>query len=405
MIRQAGTLLAAHLLLVIAAKGQTGWRDASLPNPTSSGSATLSARIHYPSTQAGPNVPLLPRPGGYPVVVFLHGYGGLGRNYPDLGDRLAAAGFLAVLSDTAMIQPNVQRDDGIALFAALVAENAQSGSFWQGAIDMTRAAVSGHSMGGGNSVRILAANPGYRTGVLFAPWHGVGLGGGAPFAPVYGPQIATPLLILHGEGDTSLSWQLTAQSYYDHANGYTGSKAFVLLNHDCTHSNVARLPAGSTAVDVAVFERSLATAIGWLGAQLRDEADGLEAVLGPTLLAEPRLSQLQVSIREPRLWRQGAPTPGSNVDFRLSGEPGVAALAIALGPGNLTTPFGELLLDLGSTVVLNGAPIVADDLQLTAFAIPNDPTFVGLGLWLQGVAETDANGLRLTNRIEFVVTL
>lgn len=400
------TLLLFTLLLAPAAPAQVGWRDDAFANPTTSGSSALLARVHYPATQAGQNAPLRSRAGGYPIVVFLHGYGGLGRNYPDLGDRLAAAGFIAVLSDTARIELQVQRDDGIALLAALRQENARTASFWFGSLDTARAAVCGHSMGGGNTVRVLSANPGYRAGICFAPFNGLEstTSGVFSFAELHAPRVAVPLLILHGEGDTTLDWQRTAQAYYDKANGYTGMKVFVRLDGDCTHMNVARLDGSSTAVDRAVFQRSLDSAVGWLAAQLEGRAEGLEQVVGPALRAEPRLAQLQSAVRRPALWSDGPALLGGTVGLRLAGEGGPAVLLIAAAPADLPTPFGRLRLDPATTVWLNTAAIPAGGLQRTDVPIPNDPLLLGARAWLQGAAQTDGVGLRLSNAIELVVT-
>ncbi|MCA8951217.1 MAG: hypothetical protein KDE27_17045 [Planctomycetes bacterium] len=403
MIHRVCATFLVSLLLIATASAQVGWRDEALPNPTTGGSATLLARCYYPALQSGQNAPLLPRPGGYPIVVFLHGYGGLGRNYPDLGERLAAAGYLAVLSDTAMTDPTLQAADAAALLPALALENQRIGAFLYGALATDRAALAGHSMGGGNTVRTLATNPGYRTGIGFAPWAGQGSGTQSWFPSAFAPLVAVPLLLLHGEGDTTLNWQTTAQAYYDRATAYTDAKVFVRLDGDCTHSNVARLTPSSGLVDRAVFDRSLTTAIGWLDAVLGDDPRGLEQVVGPTLRAAPHFAEVAVAIRAPQLWTVGEPRVGGAIGFRLAGEPGIAALALALTAGNVATPIGTLVLDPATTVVIATAPVGATNLQLTPYPIPADAALVGLRVFAQGAASTDGGGLRLSNGLDFVI--
>ena len=150
-------------------QGNAGYADLSFQNPTAQGTATLTATVYYPAMAPGRDAPLLPRAGGHPVVVFLHGLNVLGRGYGALGQRFAEQGYVVVLGNTALSSATTQINDGIAMFPALVQANGQAGHLLQGALDMGRAAVSGHSMGGSSTCGVLAANPGYRAGFCFSP--------------------------------------------------------------------------------------------------------------------------------------------------------------------------------------------------------------------------------------------
>ncbi len=396
-------LLAATCTLASLASGQVGWRDAEFPNPTDAGTPKLAARLYYPAFGSGQNAPLAPNSGGYPVVVFLHGFGGLGRFYPELGERLAEAGFIAVLSDTAQTEPQVQRDDGIALLPALASAADQLGPIWSGAFDVQRAAICGHSMGGGNTIRVLAADVGYRTGVCFAPWAGPEVGPEAPFSEVYAPSITTPLLIIHGEGDEQVGWTESSQPYFDGATGYSGLKVFARFGQSGTHSNVVRLSGIPTLIDRLVLQRSLDTVVGWLAATLTNEPRGLEQVLSDPLLEDPRVAQVQVTVREPQVWLDRVAVVGGSVGIRLAGQPGIAGLFVAAQPAFLPTPFGPLLLDPASTAGLNSTPIPASGPQQTLIGIPDDPALIGTSVWLQGATTTDGLGLRLSNLEELRV--
>ena len=77
------TTALSSLLLTGCLLAQTpyavGTRDIALANTTGQGSSSLTARVHFPAATAGSNVPVLPQQGGWPVVVFLHGFLALDR--------------------------------------------------------------------------------------------------------------------------------------------------------------------------------------------------------------------------------------------------------------------------------------------------------------------------------------
>ena len=319
---------------------------------------------------------------------------------------MANAGFIAVLSDTAATQPNLQRDDGIALHPALQIANSQSASFWFDSLDIARMAICGHSMGGGNTVRVLAENPGYQVGIGFAPWNGIFPDGtGTLFSTTHASAVTTPLLILHGEGDTVLDWQTTAQLYFDETTSYSDTLAFVLLDEACDHGNVTRLDSRSSPVDHAIFDRSMTTAIGWLRAHLLGDFAGLEEAIGPALLDEPHLSQLAAAVRSPHLWSVGETKVGETIGFRLSGELGGAWLFASPFADEVETLYGVLRVDAGSLISVNEMPITAIGPQSTPITIPNTPSLVGVTAWLQGIAHTDGFGPRLSNPTNIILTM
>jgi hypothetical protein len=178
-----------------------GYRDLTLPNPTSQGSPLLPVRVYYPALTAGQNAPMVTPPAaGYATVVFLHGLFTIGSSYSRLGKHLARKGYVAVMNETGAISPFQQADDGAALYHALIVANGQSGHVLQGALDMNRAGLCGHSVGAGNTVTVLASNPGYKAGLCFAPIY--------PGAATTN-QVDVPLGIIQGTGDFVLIWSLT----------------------------------------------------------------------------------------------------------------------------------------------------------------------------------------------------
>lgn len=256
----------------------------TLPNPTDAGSPELKCMVWYPGHERFSRA-IAPAPeGGYPVIVFLHGRGGPAIAYTALGRRLAAEGYVVVLSDTALFEPDVQRDDGIALFAALGEANATEASFWQDNLDMGAVGVAGHSMGGGSAAHVLAENPGYRAGFAFAPWDG-----GRDFAAT-GGRIDVPLGIIHGEGDTTLPWRTTGKVLYD-ALPRGAEKFLYLVNHDMTHQNLAVLLPFAKDATREVFETSATLCAAFFDKHLRGSARELSRRLADKS-DEPRLVRL-----------------------------------------------------------------------------------------------------------------
>ena len=371
-----------------------GFRNMGISNVGSKGSKTLWAKVYYPATKAGASAPILPKAGGWPVVVFLHGYSGLGSNYPDLANRLAAMGFVMVMSDTARFSPDLQLDDGKALFPSLVGENKRKASPLFGALDLQRAAVMGHSMGGGNSLRVLAENPGYRCGVALAPWDGKGFITNFNYPPKYGPKIRQPFLILHGEGDSRLDWKQTAFRWFQSATKVRGLSAFWLLDKNCDHKNVARLLSSSTKTDKEVFSKILGFAGAWLKRFLGDKAPELEAVLGPKLASGKYLRQLRLRVGAPEFWISGTGRLGAPLGFRLLGEPGMGVLFFAAKTGKLQTPWGTLLLDPRTMHPLAAKFLGASRIFALDQTIPKDPSLVGLGIPFQGLSLSSILGLQ-----------
>ena len=233
MVRALALAASGMLLCSLAVGQEAGYRDLSFPNTTGQGSSTLSARVYYPATAAGANTPMVTPPaGGYPLGVFLHGWLQQGTSYPKLGNFLAKKGYVAVLNNTGQFSSSVQGNDAKAYYPALSVASTQPGNFLQGAIDMNRAALSGHSMGGGNTIEVLANNPGFRCGFVFAPIY--------PGASTTA-QVDVPLGVIHGEGDFVLIWSLTGLNVYNQATGVTGLRTFYRMDFSCGHNNLTSL--------------------------------------------------------------------------------------------------------------------------------------------------------------------
>lgn len=367
-----------------------GYITTAFPNPSSQGTGFLTARVYYPALSTGFNAPLRVLAGGYPVIVFLHGYGGIGSFYSVLGKMFAEAGYVTVLSDTAQFSASTQVLDGSALFPALRNANNQAGNFLEGALDMSRAGVCGHSMGGGSTVNVLLHNPGYAAGFCFAP------------VSASSAAVRVPLGVVHGTGDTTLAWATTGQAVYQQATNYTGMKFFYLLDNSCNHTNVAGLSLNSQT-SLAVWDRCAAIAIGFFDRFLNDEPNGLEEIVGPTGRAEPRLVQVSVEVETPDIWQVGAAAIGQSTRITMVAEPGRALIFVAARTDSVPTPFGTLLLDPATLSVVHSGTIAADQLLSTTLPVPNIPALIGARVYLQAAGATANAALRLGTRVELTI--
>lgn len=384
-------LLVALLAAPLLAQGfAAGRADIVLANPTGQGSANLPATIYYPAATAGLGVPLLPQPGGYRVLVFLHGLNVLGSGYGALGTRFAQNGYVVVLGNTAQSSATLQVQDGIATFAALAQANTQPGLL-QGALDMTRVGLAGHSMGGATTPGVLAANPGYRCGFCFAP-------GVAPSAP----QVTVPMGVCHGAGDTFLNWQTFGLPLYQNLTAVQQLRSFHLLNSDCTHGNVAGY-VQATQVDRDVFAATSKVALGFFDCFLDGDVAGLEQVIGTEARSEPRLQQLDCEVRAPQHWAVGRPGLGQTFTLRIAAEPGPVGLFTAASQATWSTPFGLGLLDPATLVVVATGAVANDRLWSLPVLVPADPALVGVTVLTQGLGLVPAAVLGTTGLVTTVI--
>lgn len=120
----------------------------------------ISTELYYPASTNGSNVPVLPGTDKYPVVVFGHGFVIPTSAYVWLGDSLARQGFIVAMPNTeGSFLPshgNFGRDLSVVASKLILADNDPASPFFQRVLN--KAAVGGHSMGGGAS--FLAAGSG-----------------------------------------------------------------------------------------------------------------------------------------------------------------------------------------------------------------------------------------------------
>lgn len=137
-----------------------GKRNISFTDPSRS-NRNIPFECYYPADQAGVNVPLASGAQKFPIVVFGHGFVIPASAYAWLGDSLARNGYVVAVPTTEsgfLPSHGAFGKDLYFLCAQLKAENNNNSSFLYQRI-WPKAAVSGHSMGGGSSILAAAEGP------------------------------------------------------------------------------------------------------------------------------------------------------------------------------------------------------------------------------------------------------
>jgi dienelactone hydrolase len=267
---------------VVTAVQPIGWRTQRFPRGGSK-DGSLAAVVCYPSKVAAEdehNAQLAPRKGGYPVIVFMHGLGGSGSQMLGVGRHFARNGYIAVLTDTTRFNRSLQARNGAAFFSCLKLCNADEDSFLHGQLDTERVGIGGHSMGGGNSMRVLGENPGYKAGFCFAPWTtGRGLEKKS-YVDMYASTIKVPLGIVHGVKDRVLPWKKNAMRLFEATQKDATMKVLWVLDDTASHINIA-IQRNRRPADVAVFKLCLKTATAFFDRHLKGQANALDGMLDP----------------------------------------------------------------------------------------------------------------------------
>ena len=376
-----------------SAQHAVGVRDVAWTNTTAQGTAVLTARVHYPAVNAGLNQLVLPRPNGWPTVVFLHGFGLIGNDYTELGNALARAGFIAVMSNTAQLGNLTQEYDGRALFTAVCAANRADPFF--GSFDTTAIALLGHSMGGGNVANVLAHNPGYRCGLALAP---------VPPRTGNGALVGVPLGVVVGTGDATTPFLMNAQPFYQSLTAYRQIKFLHLLGPNCNHNDVAGL-ALTTAAHREVFAHVCDLAIAHLERFLLERAAALEDTIGENSRAVSQFVSLTHEFERPQIWTAEPLRMGHRVRLSMAGEPGLVGTIAALSQvGNpIATPLGTLRLDPSRAIVgVYGFVGPGRRFDYTMI-VPNSPAFVGVRFSLQAFGNGRSGGPLLGNAIDLQI--
>ncbi|MAE76594.1 MAG: hypothetical protein CMJ85_06990 [Planctomycetes bacterium] len=388
------SVLCATVLVVVSAHAQThypvGRKNFFFENPTGQGSPRISCTVFYPAVSTGDKTPILRRSGGWPVVVFLHGHSLPGFLYVELGFHLAERGYLTVLKSTTRYDADLQYKDALALIPALQFEHLRKGAFLQGQLDTDRMGLAGHSMGGGNTIRVLTATRRFKAAVVFAPW----IGFGSKWVEKEAALVRTPIAIITGQGDTISPWDKHGSVLFDQLKA-PDSKTLYVLNKDCDHLNVVAWINSTRPWAKEVFEGSMDVATGVLDHYLLNDQRGLDRVVGPASKTNKRLFQHKVRAARPEYFKSGPEGLGKTTLLHIMSAPGPAAHFVSYRASRIPTPFGLFFLDL-STVMLPVIGFVAQSGVLPMpWKIPDDTRLKGAYMTFQGLG-MGRSGVRLT---------
>lgn len=393
MIRTLPFASVLALAASMSAQGllQAGYRDVAFPNTTGQGTPYLFSRVVYPSETGGHFAPVAPNTNGWPVIVMLHGFSMWGQHYTLLGETWAKAGFLVLQLDTGIFDYLVLAADAQAAIGALAVANAEQGGFFEGAIDVHRVGLAGHSMGGGVLGMVLATNPDYRCGLALAP-----VFPGAATAA----QVHVPVGIVVGQGDTVTPWQTLSLPYYQALAPQSGLKFCYVMNGSCDHMNVAGLSGANHPVSLRVADLTTGFFRHFLGV----DHTGLDRCLGPAALQAPQFASLLKEVVEPQIWAAAEPEIGHSVRVSVVAEEGPSATlaAVSMGSGVQTT-YGTLLLDPTTLYTWNLAYVQRDGRIDALLNTPNDRNLIGFTVALQILGAGVVAPLRFGSAAEFVI--
>jgi|GEM_PF-5157039 len=120
------------------------------------GNRTLNSRVYYPASTAGQNAQIVLSGAPYPMIAFGHGFAMQTSYYNSYYEHLASLGYVVIAPQFPDTQHGELAQDLLACLEWLRQRNFDGQSFLNGAVDTSRAGLSGHSMGGGAS--LLAAS-------------------------------------------------------------------------------------------------------------------------------------------------------------------------------------------------------------------------------------------------------
>lgn len=396
------SITCALLSSALVAQHPVGISNVSWPNPMGVGSTMIDACVHYPAVQAGVNAPIATpsNPSGYPVVVFLHGYGMIGDDYAAIGDTLAEAGFVAVMLNTAQWSYQTLLEDTRAVYKAIGNEALNPASPFASMFDYTRVGLLGHSMGASVIAYVLNTdpevsppNPGFRCALGLAPVD--------PALAISNYTIDVPLGLVSGQGDTLTPPNSHASPYYHSLAPRDGLKFHYEMGPACDHMNLVGLNSNNPAV----FARSQSIMTGFFGQFLSGSITGLEAILGNDGQSDPNLASLEVDTTVPQVWLDSPLCIGQTSRVSVALEGGWGGLLAASSTAQPTqTVVGTLLLDQSTAFAIEECPVSGERLDVL-LTVPMVPALLGAPFALQGAGSAVNSAFTLGSAIGLEIAL
>jgi pimeloyl-ACP methyl ester carboxylesterase len=243
----------------------------------------IQTEIYYPATSPGDNVAVAS--GQFPVITFGHGFAMSWDAYTNIWQHYVARGFIMafVRTEGSLIPSPSHGDFGTDLRQVsdkMLALNSNGSSIFNGKI-VQKAAIMGHSMGGGASFLAAANNTNIETVIGLAPAETT------PSAIAAAPNVSVPALVFSGTADGVTP---PADHHIPIYQGLTSTcKSFVAItggahcyyansNFNCDFGESTSSPN----ISIARAEQQLATYTildPWLDFKLKDICDSYAAFL------------------------------------------------------------------------------------------------------------------------------
>ncbi len=196
----------------------------------------LPTRVWYPAAagQSGLNAPVRGSGAPYPFIIFSHGLGSPNNASQFLMIHLASHGYIVAAPAYPLSKIGAPGGQTIAdtpaeagdvsfLIDMFIALNETDGDRFEGGIDATRIALTGHSAGGlttiVSSYDSLLRDTRIKASAPMSP-------AACFFQPGYFDDLTVPMLLLHGDHDLLVDVDAHGQSVFDRANA---PKSFVRI--------------------------------------------------------------------------------------------------------------------------------------------------------------------------------
>jgi len=377
-----------------------GWRDVTFLD-TVFGRGTIDGRIFYPAQSAGKDAPADPASGPYPLVAFEHGFTDTPSDYKMLSKHVASWGFVvaSIGTETGLSATmQVEALDTRSLLHWVDDQSATPGTWLAGMAAPGDWAASGHSMGGGSLMYLIAAEPRVRLIVPLEPYRGPLLGGSAGGEANLAAFDGRAFFVA-GEVDGVVPPFTKVHVYFEEAGLAPRDLFYLVLGGG--HSGSTDSPPTNEPLSAPEQQRVHRLVVaGVLRAESLGEEDLFYDLLGEGLLADPL--SFESDSEDPPFWAQESALQPGTLAEGLAGGPGDRALlAWSLVPASKPTPFGILGLKKSALVKVFDGSLSSPD-GAVEVRVPGRASWRGRTLYLQGLVRNGATG-RLTRVVAIAV--
>lgn len=327
------------------------------------GNGSVTATVRYPALTAGTNAALNPAGAPYRAIVFGHGFSLTAALYDTLYAHWASHGYVvvALTTEQGIFSGNLPKFvvDFRAAVLGLRAAAQTAGNPLFGAVSAdARATAIGHSFGGAASIVAASQAPRLFDGVVSLA------------ATATSPQgvdilsaaaaLAVPALHMGASLDTIVPPSSNLVPIYA-ATPATVNRRLIEIaggTHGRFHQTsgldwLLESPPTITVEEQQRLVRRYSTA--FLSTMVAGDPVRLDVYLGPTAAADAALSQQSTALAEAFLFAAGPAVQGAPFALtaaRAPNEDALIAVGFTLLPSPLVTPFGDLLVDPTTALLL-----------------------------------------------------